>query len=53
MFTSGFDPNSAARVTIANAPVGHDVRVLAELASRAHGRPVIHVALDDVVARRY
>jgi transcription-repair coupling factor (superfamily II helicase) len=53
MFTTGFDPSKAGRVTIAGSPSGHDVRVLAELAQRAHGTssaPVIHVALDDMRA---
>src|ERR1700722_10618673 len=50
MFTSGFDPSIAQRVTIAGAPAGHDVRVLAEIAGRAPGKPLIHVALDDMRA---
>ena len=50
MFTQGFDLNKPSRVTIASAPVGHDVRVLAELAARGQGAPIIHVALDDVRA---
>jgi len=50
MFTTGFDPAKAGRLVIAGAPAGHDVRVLAELAQRAPGKPLIHVALDDVRA---
>ena len=43
MFTSGFDPATPQRATIAGAPAGHDIRVLAELASRLHGqREKIH-----------
>src|SRR3984957_14253905 len=50
MFTSGFDPSIAQRVTIAGAPAGHDVRVLAEIAGRTPGKPLIHIALDDLRA---
>ncbi len=50
MFASSFNPSEKSRVTIAGAPTGHDARVLAELAVRAQGKPVIHVALDDVRA---
>ncbi|MFY9287471.1 MAG: transcription-repair coupling factor [Alphaproteobacteria bacterium] len=50
MFASAFDPAQAGRSTIAGAPSGHDVRVLAEIAARAQGKPLIHVALDDVRA---
>jgi transcription-repair coupling factor (superfamily II helicase) len=50
MFTAGFDPTLPGRTTIAGAPAGHDVRVLAEIAARLHGKPLIHVALDDVRA---
>jgi len=50
MFTSGFDPSVPGRVTIAGAPAGHDMRVLAEIAARLRGRPLIHVALDDMRA---
>ena len=38
MFTSGFDPSKPGRVTIAGAPAGHDVRVLAEIAARMPGQ---------------
>ncbi|HEU0117823.1 MAG TPA: transcription-repair coupling factor, partial [Alphaproteobacteria bacterium] len=50
MFASSFDPVKAQKITIANAPAGHDARVLAEIAGRTHGHPLIHVALDDVRA---
>ncbi len=50
MFTAGFDPSKHGRTIISGAPAGHDVRVLAEIASRLHGQPLIHVALDDMRA---
>src|SRR5882672_7841660 len=50
MFTTDFDPSMSGRTVIAGAPAGHDVRVLAELASRNQGQPLIHVALDDIRA---
>ncbi len=50
MFTSGFDPSTPSHVTLAGAPAGHDVRVLAELATRTQGKPLVYVAQDDVRA---
>jgi transcription-repair coupling factor (superfamily II helicase) len=50
MFATAFDPDKPSRTVIAGAPAGHDARVLADIALRTHGRPVIHVALDDVRA---
>lgn len=50
MFVSFFDPDRIGRIVVAGAPAGHDVRVLADMALRAQGRPIIHVALDDVRA---
>ena len=50
MFTAGFDPTTPCRVILAGTPSGHDVRVLAELASRTQGKPLIYVALDDMRA---
>jgi transcription-repair coupling factor (superfamily II helicase) len=50
MFASGFDPAKPGRSIIAGAPAGHDMRVLAEIAARAPGKPLIHVALDDMRA---
>jgi transcription-repair coupling factor (superfamily II helicase) len=48
MFTADWDLKQ--RVTLAGAPEGHDARVLAEVASRCAGKPVIYVALDDTRA---
>ncbi|MDD3288455.1 MAG: transcription-repair coupling factor, partial [Alphaproteobacteria bacterium] len=50
MFVSAFDISKPSRVQIAGVPSGHEARVLAEIALRVHGQPVIHVALDDVRA---
>ncbi len=50
MFVSGFKIDQAGRARIGGAPAGQDARVLAELAARRHGGPVIHVALDDMRA---
>lgn len=50
MFASAFDPAKAKHVIIAGAPAGHDARVLAEIATRMQGKPLIHVALDDLRA---
>jgi len=50
MFASAFDPDRPSRAVISGAPAGHDARVLADIALRTHGRPVIHVALDDMQA---
>lgn len=50
MFVSRFDPERPGRTLIAGAPTGHDARVLAELAQRIQGVPLIYVALDDVSA---
>ncbi len=47
---TGFDPGLPGRTTIAGAPAGHDARVLAEIALRAQGKPLLHIALDDVRA---
>jgi len=48
MLTAGFDLTKPCRVTLGRAPTGHDVRVLAELASRTQGAPLLYVALDDM-----
>lgn len=37
-------------MTLAGAPEGHDARILAEIAARIQGRPVLFVALDDARA---
>ncbi|NTU76895.1 MAG: transcription-repair coupling factor, partial [Alphaproteobacteria bacterium] len=50
MFASAFDPSTPSRTTIAGAPAGHDARALADIALRTHGKPLVHVALDDVRA---
>lgn len=50
MFSSTFDPTRAGRTTLVGMPAGHDVRVLAEIAGKTSGKPLIHVALDDVRA---
>src|SRR5882757_394732 len=50
MFITAFDPEKSGRTVIAGSPAGHDARVLAEIALRTPGKPVIHVALDDVRA---
>ncbi|MDE1901558.1 MAG: transcription-repair coupling factor [Alphaproteobacteria bacterium] len=50
MFATHWDINNNNRVTLAAAPPGHDARVLAEIAGRAHGKPVIYIATDDTRA---
>jgi len=50
MFASKFDPDKPLKTLICGAPAGHDARVLAEIAHRTRGRPVIHISLDDVQA---
>jgi transcription-repair coupling factor (superfamily II helicase) len=50
MFASAFDPDKPSRTLIAGVSAGHDARVLADIALRTRGRPVVHVALDDVGA---
>jgi len=50
MFTRGIDPSVTGRHVLAGAPAGHDVRVLAELASRSGNKPIITVLQDDVRA---
>ncbi len=50
MFTAAWNLENTERVTLAGAPEGHDARVLAEIAGRCAGKPVIHVALDDTRA---
>ncbi len=49
MFASAFDLSKPGRTIIAGAPTGQDARVLAELALRSHGMPIIHVALEDAL----
>lgn len=50
MFASSFLLDKPCRVRLCGAPVGHDARVLAEIAVRASGRPVVFVALDELRA---
>ncbi|MDD3182414.1 MAG: transcription-repair coupling factor [Alphaproteobacteria bacterium] len=50
MFVSQFSINTPHRTRIGGAPAGHDARVLAELALRANGTPLVHIALDDLRA---
>ncbi len=50
MLTSRWNIEQAGRVTLAGTPAGHDARILAELAARTRGTPVLHVALDDLRA---
>jgi len=50
MFTTAWTLEPKSHVTLAGAPEGHDARLLAELAGRCTGKPIIHVALDDTRA---
>ncbi|MDE2029361.1 MAG: transcription-repair coupling factor [Alphaproteobacteria bacterium] len=53
MFATGWDIKEKAKTILAGVPEGHDARVLADLAARAHsvsGQPLIHAALDDARA---
>ena len=50
MFTAGWKIEEKARVTLGGVPEGHDARLLAEIAGRCVGMPVLHVALDDTRA---
>jgi transcription-repair coupling factor (superfamily II helicase) len=48
---AGLDLSKPGRMTIAGAPAGHDVRIIAEIANRLPKTvPLIHVALDDLRA---
>ncbi len=50
MFTKNWHLDDAEHITLAGAPEGHDARLLAEIAARCAGKPVIHVAQDDARA---
>ncbi|MFA5041187.1 MAG: transcription-repair coupling factor, partial [Bdellovibrionales bacterium] len=50
MFTNDWNLENKGRVTLAGAPEGHDARLLAEIAERCAGTPVLYVALDDARA---
>jgi len=45
-------PGRPGRLLIGGAPEGHDARIIAELARRAGGAGLLHVALDDVRTAR-
>ena len=47
---AGFDSGAPGRTIIAGTPAGHDARVLAEIALRVQGKPLLHIALDDMRA---
>jgi transcription-repair coupling factor (superfamily II helicase) len=50
MFTNDWKIEDKKKTTLAGAPEGFDARLLAEIAARCSGKPVIHVALDDTRA---
>jgi transcription-repair coupling factor (superfamily II helicase) len=50
MFTADWNLEQKGRVTLAGAPEGHDARVLAEIAIRSAGKPILYVAQDDTRA---
>ncbi|MBI1272855.1 MAG: transcription-repair coupling factor [Alphaproteobacteria bacterium] len=50
MFAYGFDIAASGRTLLAGCPAGHDARVLAELAQKARGRGLLHIAIDDIRA---
>jgi transcription-repair coupling factor (superfamily II helicase) len=50
MFTIDWDVEKKERVTLSGAPEGQDARVLAEIACRVAGKPVLYVAQDDARA---
>jgi transcription-repair coupling factor (superfamily II helicase) len=50
MFSGHLSLDQAGRATLFGAPAGHDARLLAEVATRVPGRPVLHVALDEARA---
>ncbi|MDD4616067.1 MAG: transcription-repair coupling factor, partial [Alphaproteobacteria bacterium] len=50
MFTGGWNLEINERVVLAGAPEGHDARLLAEIAGRVAGRPVLYVAQDETRA---
>lgn len=47
MVSYDLQPGRAGRLLIGGAPEGHDARILAELAQKAGGYGLLHVALDD------
>jgi len=50
MFVTKFNINQSGRTRISGAPFGHDARILADIAVRSAGKPVVYVALDDLKA---
>ncbi|MFA4993735.1 MAG: transcription-repair coupling factor [Bdellovibrionales bacterium] len=50
MFTADWNIDTKDRRTLAGAPEGHDARLLAEIADRSMGVPVLYVAQDDTRA---
>ncbi|MDD3371149.1 MAG: transcription-repair coupling factor [Alphaproteobacteria bacterium] len=50
MFTTNWTIEHGKRVTLPGAPEGHDARLLAEIAERVCGKPVLYVAQDDTRA---
>ncbi|HYG86551.1 MAG TPA: transcription-repair coupling factor [Azospirillum sp.] len=52
MLKFDLQPGRAARLLVGGAPEGHDARILVELARRAGGAGVLHVALDDARTAR-
>jgi transcription-repair coupling factor (superfamily II helicase) len=50
MFTNHWNIEGKEKAILAGAPEGHDARLLAEVAARCQGLPVIHIALDDTRA---
>jgi transcription-repair coupling factor (superfamily II helicase) len=50
MFSGPVSLDPPHHTILSGAPAGHDARLLAELAQRAQGRPLIHVAVDDMRA---
>lgn len=50
MFTSGWSPEAGKRRFWRERPKAADARLLAEMAQRQAGTPLLHVALDDTRA---
>ncbi len=50
MFAAQFDIDAPSRIVLAGSPEGHDARVVADIALRTHGAPLLVVLGDDVRA---
>lgn len=50
MFANHWDLTKKSKISLGGAPEGHDARVLAEMAVRSVGKPIVHVAFDDTRA---